>query len=165
MSKVKMSTGLASLLMIIALFAGWQTLLIVTAMLLVFAEVDNVKGIIVRVLAFAAGIALFSMIWGLIVSGYGLVYDSLNDIINVINSYMDAGKGIDLTKFYLYVLTPIKSILSICDNVVEFFITLIKFGFIVALLENKTPRENFISRFVNKYVDKVIAYFNAIETK
>ena len=161
MNKVKVSTGLASLLLVASIFAGLGTLLTVTALLLVFCEVDNIKGVIVRVVSFYVGLLLFQTVWSIIVSGYDLVYSTIDNFVSILNSYLD--KSVSILKLHQYLLNPIKSIISICDSVVDFFILLIKFGFVVSFLEGKVAKENFISKFVNKFVDKAVAFVNGIE--
>ena len=161
MNKVKVSTGLASLVLVASIFAGLGTMLTVIALLLLFCEVDNVKGVIVRVLSFYLGLLLFQTLWGILVDGYGVVCSTIDGFVNVINSYLD--KPVTITKLHRYLLDPIKSILSICDNIVDFFVVIIKFGFVVSFLEGKVAKENFISKFVNKFVDKAVAFVNGIE--
>ena len=161
MNKVKVSTGLASLVLVASIFAGLGTMLTVIALLLLFCEVDNVKGVIVRVLSFYLGLLLFQTLWGILVDGYGVVCSTIDGFIGVINSYLD--KPITISKLHQYLLDPIKSILNICDNIVDFFVVLIKFGFVVSFLEGKVAKENFISKFVNKFVDKAVAFVNGIE--
>ena len=41
MSKVKINSGLAAIMVIGGFIAGWQTMLIVCALLLLFAEIDE----------------------------------------------------------------------------------------------------------------------------
>jgi hypothetical protein len=161
MNKVKVSTGLASLVLVASIFAGLGTMLTVIALLLLFCEVDNIKGVIVRVLSFYLGLLLFQTLWGILVDGYGVVCSTIDGFVNVINSYLD--KPVTITKLHRYLLDPIKSILSICDNIVDFFVVIIKFGFVVSFLEGKVAKENFITKFVNKFVDKAVAFVNGIE--
>ena len=123
MNKVKVSTGLASLVLVASIFAGLGTMLTVIALLLLFCEVDNVKGVIVRVLSFYLGLLLFQTLWGILVDGYGVVCSTIDGFIGVINSYLD--KPITISKLHQYLLDPIKSILNICDNIVDFFVMLI----------------------------------------
>ncbi len=49
------------------------------------------------------------------------------------------------------------------DTVVTYFITFSKFAFVVALLSNKAPKQNFFTNFINKFVDKVITFVNGID--
>lgn len=160
-NKIKISTGLASLILIGGLFSGWQTMLIVAALLLIFCDVENFKGILIRVLAFYAGITLFTIVWDLVINGYGLVYDSINNLFDIINSYFE--DPISSYNLYRYALTPIKDILNICDSVVGYFVTFVKFGFIISLFENKNQKQTIISKYINKYVDKIITYVNSID--
>ena len=41
MNKVKISSGLASVLLLACLFAGWQTMLLVALLMFVFCEVED----------------------------------------------------------------------------------------------------------------------------
>ena len=162
MNKVKVSTSLASIMLIAGLFAGWQTLLIVVALLLLFADVENVKGIIVRVVAFYVGLTLVSMAWGIIYDAYtDVLYGGIQSIVSLINSYLD--KPLDITKLYAYVLDPIKIIFNYINDVVPFLLTIAKFGFIVSLLNNKAQKQNFFTKFINEFVDKVVKFVNGID--
>lgn len=163
MGKVKVPAGLAGAILVAAYMAGWQTALIVFILMLIFIEMnDNVKGVMVRVLTFMIGLALFMMLWSLIQGGYGMVYDSIRTFFNIISSYLE--DPIDVSKLYQYLLDPIKNIISICDNIIVFLYDLAKFGFLIALLAGKQFKENFFVRWVNNYVDKAINFIKTIET-
>ena len=162
MYKVKLSTSLASIALIASMFAGLATFLTVVALMIIFCEIDNIKGVIVRVTSFYLGLILVQTAWNLIFDGYtDLFYGGINSIVDVINSYLD--KPVDITKLFKYVLTPIKTIMAYLDTVVSYFITFSKFAFVVALLSNKAPKQNFFTNFINKFVDKVITFVNGID--
>lgn len=164
MNKVKVSTGLASLALVASIFAGLGTTLTVVALLLLFCEVENIKGVIVRVVSFLIGIELFMLVWSLIYGGYDLVCDTINGLIALINSYIDdPTKAISIAKLNNFLLTPIGIILKLANTYIAYFIKLIKFVFVVSFLEGKVAKENFISKFVNKFVDKAVAFVNGIE--
>ena len=162
MNKVKVSTGLASLVLVASIFAGIGTLLTVIALLLIFCEVDNIKGVIVRVASFMVGVLLFQALWGLLVNGYDVITGLVDKVFSIINNYLDEPIEIG-TKLHKYLFDPVRSVISACDSVVDYFILLIKFLFVVSFLEGKVAKENFVSKFVNKYVDKVVAFVNGIE--
>ncbi len=90
MNKVKLSTSLASIALIASMFAGLATFLTVVALMIIFCEIDNIKGVIVRVTSFYLGLILVQTAWNLIFDGYtDLFYGGINSIVDVINSYLD----------------------------------------------------------------------------
>ena len=161
MNKVKVSTGLASLVLVAGVFTGIGTLLTIIALLLLFCEVDNIKGVIVRVLSFVIGVELFTMLWGVLSGGYDLLYGSIDKIIDIINYYSDSTVTAD--KLYSYLLNPLKTIFALGSSIISYVVLVIKFIFVVSFLEGKAVKENFISKFVNKFVDKAVAFVNGIE--
>ena len=162
MNKIKISSGLASVMLVACLFAGWQTLLLVTLLMFVFADVeDKVKGTAIKVIAFYVALILVSTGWDLIVSGYGVVYSSITDLVMLINNWFNA--SLDLSGLYQYALTPINSLLDIADTLVGYAFSLIKFFFILAVLGNKPMKQLPLVKTVNDFVAKVVTYINSIE--
>lgn len=162
MNKVKINSGLASVLVLVSLFAGWQTLLLVVLFILLFCELDDtIKGMIIKVVSFYAALALFSTLWGLLTDVFPLAVNSFDKFIEIIEGYID--EPIDLSKVHAYLFDPINSIISIADSIVQYLIVLVKFMFIISVLANKVMKENFITKFINKYVDKVVDFVNGIE--
>lgn len=162
MNKIKISSGLASVILLACLFSGWGTLLTVAVLMFLFCELeDKVKGVAIKVIAFYAGLTLVSMGWGLIADGVDLVISSLNDFIAIINGYLDT--PIDVTKLYLYLLTPISKLVGIADGVIVYLLTFAKFGFIIATLGNKAMKENFLVKKINEFVAKVVNFINSID--
>lgn len=161
MNRISIKPGLAALIVVASMFAGWQTLLIVCALMLLFCELDEkVKNIMVSVIAFTAGLALFSLVWGLIVDGAGLVTKTLNDLVSVVNSYLSVDSKIDITKLQSYLLNPINTLVSIANNIVTYLITFVKFGFIISILTGKKQNDNFFVIKVNEFVNKFTNYVN-----
>lgn len=67
MNKVKINSGLASIILIASLFTGLQSLLLVTVLLFIFTDInDKIQIIAIKVITFYVGITLFSLAWGLI---------------------------------------------------------------------------------------------------
>ena len=164
MGKVKVNSGLASVIVLASLFAGWQTLLIVVALLLLFCDMDEkVKGIIVKVVSFYAALALVSLGWGLITDLVDLIIESLDKLIAVVNGYLDYANRIDITKLSVYVLNPVSSLVDIADGIISYLLVFAKFAFIIAVLGNKQVKENPIIKKINEFVEKVVAFINNIE--
>lgn len=161
MSKVKVNPGLAAVMVVASMFAGWQTLLIVSVLLLLFCELEEkVKTIMVRVITFTAGLALFTMCWNLIVEGIGVGTKSLNSVFDFINSFLAVENKIDTSSLQTHLINPINIVVGVADNIVSFLITLVKFGFIVMILTGKEAKKNFISEKINGYVTKFVKYVN-----
>lgn len=164
MGKVKVNSGLASIIVLASLFAGWQTLLIVVALLLLFCDIDDkVKGIIVKVVSFYVAIALVSLGWGLIVDLVDLIIDSLNKLIGVVNGYLDYANRIDISKLTSYVLNPVKSLVDIADGVISYLLVFARFAFIITTLGNKQVKENPIIKKINEFVQKVVTFINNVD--
>lgn len=162
MNKLKINSGLASILVLASLFAGWQTLLLVVLFILLFCEInDTIKGMIIKVVSFFVGLTLFTTLWGLITDIFPLVVSIFNKFIGIIGNYLD--KPIDVSKLNLYLFDPVDSLVSIIDSIVQYLLILIKFIFIISVLANKAMKDNVITKFINKYVDKVISFVNGIE--
>ncbi len=164
MNKVKISTSLASVILIGSMFAGLATFLTVVALMLIFCDIENVKGVIVRTASFYIGLVLIQTAWDLIYNGYNDVLNGgIEKIVQLINYYTD--KPIDILKFQRYVLSPIGTIFDFADTLVTYLITFSKFAFVVALFSNKAPKQNFFTNFINKFVDKIVSFVNGIDAQ
>ena len=87
MNKLKINNGLAAIILLASLFAGWQTLLLAVILMLIFCEVnDKVRNLMVNVIAFLVGLTLISFAWSIISDGVSLVFKGIESIVNVINS-------------------------------------------------------------------------------
>lgn len=161
MTRVKVNPGLAAVMVVASMFAGWQTLLIVSVLLLLFCELEEkVKTIMVRVITFTAGLALFTMCWNLIVDGVGVGTKSLSSVFDFINSFLSIENKIDTSSLQSHLINPINIVIGVADNIVSFLITLVKFGFIVMVLTGKQAKKNFVSDKINGYVTKFVNYVN-----
>lgn len=162
MNKIKINSGLASVLLLASFFLGWETLLFVVLFMLLFCELnDTIKGVMVKVLSFFVGLALFQLLWGLITDAYPLLVNVINNFIDVINCYVD--NPITIEKLQLYILHPIDIIISTADSIVNYLIVLFKFTFIISVLANKVMKENGLTKFINSFIDKVVNFVNGIE--
>lgn len=164
MSKSKISSGLAAVMLIGSLFVGWQAMLIVTVLLFAFCEVDErVKNVAIKVITFYLGLTLVITVWGLVYDGVDLIFSSIDKIVTTINSYLDYGKQIDIEKLQSYVITPASNLLKIADNIASYLFVFVKFGFIVSLFTGKNQKDNVITNKINGYVSKALAYINSFE--
>lgn len=164
MNKYKINPGLAAVLLVASLFAGWGTLLLVALLMLIFCEFDEkTKGIMVRVVSFLVGLSLVSLAWDLIYDGIHLIVDSLDNLIATINSYLDYSNQINILKLEQYLINPATNILSILNSIVNYLLTFAKFGFILAIVAGKPMKGNIITNKINEFVNKVINFINSIE--
>ena len=162
MNKLKINTGLASVVLLCSLVSGWSTLLTIVVLMLIFCEIsDSVKQVMVRVITFYFGITLFSTFWGLIVDGVDLGINSFNDVIEIFNSYLN--DPISVFKLEMYLLNPISKVVSLLDGIVSYLLVFIKFSFIISVLTNKNMKDNFIMKKITEFVDKVISYVNSFD--
>ncbi|MBQ7136879.1 MAG: hypothetical protein IJO43_02745 [Bacilli bacterium] len=164
MSKLKINSGLLSLVLVACLFTGWGTMLTVAALVLIFCEMDDkTKNIFVRVVSFFAAITLFNLFWDLITGAVSLGIGSIKDLIAVINSYLDYGKQISLGDLDRYLLVPAQGLVDIADSIVYYIISLVEFKFIVGLFLNRPGKPNFIIKKIEGYVNSVINFVNSFE--
>lgn len=161
MNKIKLNAGLASVILVACLFAGWSTLLTVAVLMFLFCDLDDrVKGVATKVIAFYIGYTLLSQAWGFIYDGIGLLLSELSNIVRFINDLFNA--SLDLTKIY-DILNPIYDLCGIADRIFVFFLAVIKFMFIVNVFSNKPMKENIIVKYINNFVAKVVTYINSID--
>ncbi len=163
-NKIKINPGLAGIILLACLFAGWQTLLLVVILMLLFCEVDDkIKSIITRVVTFYAAYAIVSTAWDLIVGGIDVVFGLINDLLETINSFLDYSDKIDFSSLNNYFLTPLSNIVDMADSVVSFLFLVVKFTFIVSTIQNKPTKENPITKKINEFVNKIVNYINGLE--
>lgn len=162
MNKLKINTGIASVVLLCSLVSGWSTLLTIVVLMLIFCEInDSVKQVMVRVVTFYFGITLFSTFWDLIVDGVDLGINTFNGVIEIFNSYLN--DSISVFKLEMYLLNPISKFVSLLDGIVSYLLVFIKFSFIISVLTNKNMKDNFIVKKINEFVDKVISYVNSFD--
>ena len=119
------------------------------------------KNVIIKVVTFYLGLSIFSLAWDLIVSGINLIPTIINQLISLINNYLT--EPISLFKLEAYLIKPILEIVSICDNVVNYLLTFVKFSFIVAILSRNSLKENFVVKKINNYIEKAVNFVNSYE--
>lgn len=160
MNKIKINSGLACLILSVSLFVGFETLLLVSILMLLFCECDDsVKINMSKFITFMAGIAIFKLSWTVGSNGISLGTTTINNLIQIFNSYMT--RPLDTIKLQAYLLNPIDNILEVLDNFVNYFVLLVKFYFIISIIRNKPLKNNFIFDKVYSYVNSFQNYVNS----
>ena len=152
MNKLKINNGLAAIILLASLFAGWQTLLLAVILMLIFCEVnDKVRNLMVNVIAFLVGLTLISFAWSIISDGVSLVFKGIESIVNVINSYLSYGNQINIATLQTKFMSPVTTIISFLDSGVDYLLMLTKFLFVVSTLTGYAMKENPFSKKVSEY--------------
>lgn len=161
MNKVKIKTGLASIIVVACLFGGWQTMLLIPLLILIFCEIDDkVKDIMVKVIAFSIGVAIVRLGWNVIYSSGNLLTSALTEIISSTATNL---KLFSIYKVNSFVVSPISKVLSYADRIVGILLSVTELFYVLSILTNKPAKSNPISKFVNKQVTKVINYMNGLD--
>lgn len=162
MGKVKINNNVAALMIVVSIFAGFETLLIVTALMAIFCDMnDKIKPLIIKVISFMAGLALISLGWKLISNGVDLVFDLFENIIKIINSYLSYSSKIDITDFETKFVSPVKIIVSSIGTIISYLILVFKFGFIISVVSGKAMKETAWTKKVNKFISKFVNFSNS----
>ena len=147
------------LLLIASIFVSFETSLIILALILLLSNLDEEKKkVYSKVATFLIGLTIFGFVCNLIVEGAGLVMKTILDFINIINCYLK--EPIIVNGLQKYAFSPIDYLLGIFDNLVSFIIILVKFLFVIALLNNKDWNKNKVFCFIECFVDKLVNYVN-----
>lgn len=164
MSKAKISNGLGIVMLLASLFAGWQTLLTVSVLILLFCDVDaKLKQMMVTVITFYIGLTIVNLGWGLIVDLKDAIIYGFRELMSTISGYLES--PIDISKFNSYLLNPISNIVNILNRVVVLLITYAKLIFVVCIISNKPLKENFITKKISEYVTKAVNFINGIDAQ
>lgn len=164
MSKFKINPSLAAALLIGGLFIGWEKLVTISVLLLIFCEIDKkTSDLMTKVLAFLIGISLFSLAWNLISDGVSVIISAFDGLVAVINSYLGFEHAIDISKLHLYLLDPIKNVVNIADSLIGYVLVFAKFAFLLGIITGKTIKENFITKKINELVNKATSSISNFE--
>ena len=164
MNKLKISPGLAGIVLLACLFSGWQTLLIVVILMLLFCDVDDkIKNLITKIVAFYAALTIFSTAWSLLTDAFDVAVGIFNKVLATINSYLGYANQLDVSGINNYVLTPLTNLVNIADSIVVYLLALIKFMFIITTIKNQPVKENAVINKINEFVTKIINYINNLD--
>lgn len=157
MNRIKINTGLASIILLASLFAGWQTLLLVTVLMFMFCEIDDkVRDVAVKVITFYVGYTIVTTGWSLIMSGVSVVTSGLDSLVDTLNLYLQGLDKIDIRTL----TSTINNLKEIANSVVTLLFSIVKLGFIVAILSGKSPKSNGLISKIDEYVNKALNYVN-----
>ena len=151
MNKVKVSTGVASGLLLASLFAGIGSTLIIAVLLLIFCEVEDFKKVLIRVLSFSVAIVILTTGWSLFVDLYGLFLTIVDSFVQFIDSFLKT--PLDVSGLYKYFLTPVKILINMIDSIFDYVVAIIKLGFVIVLLKKKDVKETFLSKMVSNFIN------------
>ncbi len=155
MNKIKINSGLASIMLVASLFAGWQTLLLITILMFGFCEVEErVKDVAVKVITFFVGFTIVSVGWDIIVNGIGVVTGGIDSLVDMINSYLDPIDVINANKL----IAPIIALKNIASSIMSVLFMIVKLGFIISILTGKSGSKNVLSSKIDEYVNKALNY-------
>lgn len=161
MNKVKISSGLAAVILLAGLYAGWATLLVVAVLMLIFCEMnESIKQTMTRVLTFFLAITLISVGWQLIVQGIDVVFSTIKNFSTIISSY---AASFNILKLEVYFMTPVKVLVGIADDIISFGLSVVKLVFVITVLLNKPMKENVIVKKMNEFITKIVNYINSFE--
>lgn len=157
MNKVKINPGLASIALLASLFAGWQTLLLVTVILFGFCEIDEkTKGIATNVIAFFVGYTIITVGWDLIETIVYFIPDLIEKLIGIINNFLSPLNYISIST----ITGPINYVIGLIGSIVDLLFVIVKLSFIITVLSGKNPRKFMLSGLFNKFIDKAINFIN-----
>lgn len=160
MSKVKINPGLASILLLASLFSGWQTMLIVGAILFTFCELDEkTKGIAITVISFYVGYAVVSLGWDLIESLLDLIPGLLTDFFGLINKISET-PSLEFLEFQVNASKFVTNTLGMVSTAVSIIFAFVKFSFIVNVLAGKDTNKFFMSNIFKKYIAQAVNFIN-----
>lgn len=158
MAKVKINPGLACVMLVASLFAGWECLLLVTLLMFIFCEIDErIKSVATKVITFYVGLSIVSLGWSIIVSGVKALTDAITSIVAIINTYRDP---LDDIVSAAKIIAPITNLMDIADSVVEVLLVVAKLGFIISVFTFKPEKSNPLSTKINEYVNKVLNFIS-----
>ncbi|MBQ6282800.1 MAG: hypothetical protein IJK66_04645 [Bacilli bacterium] len=159
MEESKMNSGVFAIMLVALIFAGWEATLIVSALLLIFGKLDDRRrNLLISVLTFVVGVALFRLCWSLVTDGISLVLNSLDNFLEFIGSFLD--EPISTYNLNKYFITPVTKLVNIASDIVAYAITVFKYLFAISLLTGKALGNNFLFNFIYKYIEKALNFVN-----
>lgn len=161
MNKIKINTGLASIMIVASIFAGWQTLLLVVLLMFLFCEVEEkVKDVAVKVITFYVGYYIVSLGWDVIVSCGNLLVKVITSFATTLNTYLDPVDYLNVVK----ITAPISFVIDIADGFVSILFVLVRIGFVISVLTGKQKSQNSLTKKIDEYVAKALNYVNGVVT-
>ena len=157
MNKIKVNPGVASIALVASIFAGWETLLLVTVLLFALCEVDEkTKGIATNVLAFYLSFTIIVWCWDLIETALYFIPTLISKLIGLVNNFLSPLDYIYADK----IISPINSVLGGIGSIISLLFTIIKLSFVINVISGKNPRKFMLSGLFNKFIDKAINFIN-----
>ena len=156
-TRPKINTGIASIMLLASVFAGWQTMLFIGIILFAFCETeDKVRDNAVKIISFLVGFTIVSLGWDLITKCVYFIPDTISTLVGIINSVLPVLSQIHIDGL----LNTIPELFSIADDLVNIVFIIVKLSFVLAVLSGKDTNKFFMSNFFSKYIAKAIHYAN-----
>lgn len=153
--KIKLNQGLASIIILASIFAGWQTLLLVTLLMFTFCEVDeNTKNIAVKVITFYVGLTIVRVGWGLIADSFDIILEGIGVVVAIINKFLDPVDMIILSDYTGIIVEGF----NLISGIVYLLIRIAEIAFVIMVLTGKPGKENFITKKINEYVNNALNF-------
>ena len=147
------NTGIFAIIIVALIFAGWEAALIVSALLLLFGKLDEKRRtLLISVITFLVGVALFNLCWSLITGGVTLILNTIEGLINFISSFLN--EPISTYGLNKYFISPVTNLVTIASNIVSYAILLFRFLFAISILTGKNLNNNFLFNYIYKYIEK-----------
>ncbi len=154
-NKIKLNTGLASIILVASIFAGWQSILLITLLMFVFCEVDDrVKQVATSVITFFVGYTIVSVGWDILISIIELVVNTFTSFVSYLITNFEAEIEISA------VIGAINILISVLNKGVPIILSLAKVGFVIGVLCGRPAKNNLFSAKINEYVSKAINFVN-----
>ena len=158
MQKMKMNPNLASVLLVVGLFAGWTYLIWVLLFIFLFVDEDKtIKSMIIRVISLLVACLLLEYGWELIEIVINFIKESIYSLFDIILLINDE---FEIPKFFLILFEKVIPIFTdLISMLVNLIVLITKLIFIINILSNKYFKPIIP---LNKFFDMV---FNFISEK
>ncbi len=154
-NKIKLNTGLASIILVASIFAGWQTVLLITLLMFVFCDIDDrVKQVATSVITFFVGYTIVSVGWDILVSVIELAVTTFNSFI----AYLVTNFEVDIE--ISVIMGAVNIVVNVLRKGVPIILSLAKVGFVIGVLCGRPAKNNAFSAKINEYVNKAINFVN-----
>lgn len=156
-TRPKINTGIASIMLLASVFAGWQTMLFIGIILFAFCETEEkVRDNAIKIISFLVGFTIVSLGWDLITKCVYFIPDTIRTLVGIINGILPVLSQIHIDGL----LNTIPELFSIADDLVSIVFVLVKLSFVIAVLSGKDTNKFFMSNLFSKYIAKALHYAN-----
>jgi hypothetical protein len=153
--KIKLNGSIMAVLLLATFFAGWEYMILVTAIIYVFCSTnERLKNLALRVVTLNAACSLLSLGWNIIENwivgigfrGVGVLQNFIQDVSG--DTYVNLSWMTTTTSY-------INSVVQIVGILIAIFIATAKFKFILNTITNRPPAGMFkkLDEFMNNFLN------------